>query len=352
MLDSSQRQYIPYAQAHKISDDQLLIVDSHYHRGLVLAHFYEDRVPETLRSTTSTEAVFKWLHLNAEAKAELGVKPKYVTCNHWDIDGFLAVWTALYSPIAKRHQEELEAAALLGDFREFDFTTTAGMKALKICALLNHIERTTFCLPFGELADSSIEHEVAERKFEFFLSHFALWLEQLEDYRGLWQGEFTEVIEDIEFIDSGKARIQENAALDLSIIHTPRPLHYYAAFSRAKSGAVLTFVSGTGYVEFEYKYETRVGKPGKTIRPRVDLTGLAEQLTALERTENVHWVFDNINEGGPILRPEFKDNPLSHEARYQNMRFRMEPCPKTSIGEDPLRSLLAQWIERGSLVAA
>ena len=160
------------------------------------------------------------------------------------------------------------------------------------------------------------------------------------------------MIEDIEFIDSGKAQIQENAALDLSIIHTPRPLHYYAAFSRAKAGAVLTFVTGTGYAEFEYKYETRVGKPGKSMRPRVDLTGLAEQLTSLERTENVHWVFDNIHEGGPILRPEFKDRPLSHEARYQNMRFRMAPCPKTSIGEDQLRNLLAQWIERGNFVTA
>src|SRR5438552_1150475 len=103
--------FISYALAHKVPDHELVVLDSHYPRGLVLAHAANPRVPARLRSNTSTEAAIKWLLLPADVRVETGpLEPKFVTCNHWDLDGFIATWCILNPTVALRHCEELIAA--------------------------------------------------------------------------------------------------------------------------------------------------------------------------------------------------------------------------------------------------
>jgi len=350
MVSNNQLQYVSYSFAHKIPEDQLIAVDFHYPRGLVLAHVYEEGVPQVLRANTSTASAFKWMSLPKADQEEFLPNPRYVTCNHWDIDGFIAVWSLLNPNIASQHQGELEATAMLGDFREFDPYTPNGIKALKICALLNRIESATFCLPFGDLMGATIEYEVAEQKFNYFLPRFAQWLERIDDYSILWQNEFNEVLSHFNAIEKGEVQIEELNDLGLSIITSPGPLHYYAVFSKAKNGAVLTLLPNQHYVELEYKYETRVKRLDRETKERIDLKKLAANLSLLETSPGIKWVFDNINEGGPILRPEQTDHPISRTARYQSMKYRLEGnSTSTAIPLEKLRSLIIQELKNKSL---
>ncbi len=345
-------EFLSYALANKVKDDDLMVVDSPYPRGLNLTHLYSERVPSHLRANTSTETVLKWIALEDSQKVELGGWPSYVTCNHWDIDGFLAVWSAMHPRIAASHRPELIAAAHLGDFREFDPSTGYGLWALKICSLLNHVERSTFCLPFGDLGDATIEHEVARRKFEYFLPRFAQWLEKIDHYRLLWEDEYNQVMTDLRKLTDGTASIEEVPEFDMTILRSREPLHYYAGFNRARGGLVFSVITSKPYFEVEYRYETSVGRLDREHNERIDLSEFAHFLNGIERSHNVHWVFDNLNEGGPTLRPELRDKPLSREDRYQSMQHRIKHSPITSIAEDVFRAHLLEYIETRSMVEA
>jgi hypothetical protein len=319
--DSAALRFISYAKAYSIADDDLIVVDCHYPRGLALAHLYEPRVPEHVRANTSTDAALKAI------AAGLATQRKYVTCNHWDIDGFLAVWSLINPYEAAEDRELLLAAAMLGDFREFDASSKTGHDALKLCALLNAVEARKFCLPFGDLDDATIEYEVAEQKFEYFLPRLADWLSDLDSHTNLWQREYDRVLSDLARIDSGEVRIVEHEEIGLSVIRTPVPLHYYAICSRIRGGAMLTIFDERSYIEFEYRYETRVGRLDKTTIARRYLSELARKLTELEQAQGIRWVFDNILLGGPMLRPEPIDAPLEREACYQSMEYRLIQYP-------------------------
>lgn len=339
-MNSHSIQFLPYADAHRIASDELIVCDCHYPRGLNLVHLYSDRVPEQYRSNTSTEAVFKWLIDRSPNKP--GSQATVVTCNHWDIDGFLSLWVALHPELALQYQDVLIAAAHLGDFREFDSTSTLGLKALTICALLNAIEAEKFCLPFGDLEDATIEYEISEKKFEYFLPRFEEWLINLDLYADLWRIEYDKVLADLAAIDNGLVQIIEYPEAGISFVHTEKPLHYYALFSRVQGGAVITELVKPHYLEFEYRYETIVGRLDKEPISRKDLSSIATTLTEQEQMPGVRWVFDNINEGGTMLRPEFISRVLTREERYQSMCYRNEILPETSISAEQLIALLLE----------
>lgn len=326
--------YISYESAHQVADPDLIVVDCHYHRGLALAHLYEPRVPESVRSNTSTEAAIKAI----EQGLTLGRTA--VTCNHWDIDGFLAAWALLNPENALEHRDLLISAAMLGDFREFDSGSDTGREALKLCCLLNAVESTQFCLPFGDLDDATIEYEVAQQKFAYFLPRLDAWMNDLDSVAAHWQDEYDRVMSDLNLIDSGAVRVDELTEIGLSIIRTPRPLHYYAICSRINGGAMLTILEDKPYAEFEYRYETRVGRIDKKTIERKDLSGIARQLSTLESAEGIHWVFDNILLGGPMLRPEAIEASLPREACYQSMEYRLRTYPNLRT-ELPPEELIA-----------
>jgi len=332
--------FLPYKEAHKVADSDLIVCDCYYPRGLNLVHLYSDRVPEQYRSNTSTEAVFKWLHDQSPSKQ--GNLATIVTCNHWDIDGFVSLWVALNPELALQYQDILIAAAHLGDFREFDSTSTIGLTALKICTILNAIEAEKFCLPFGDLEDATIEYEISEKKFEYFLPKFEELLINLDSYETLWRQEYDKVLDDLAAIDDGTVEIIEYPEVGISFVRSEMPLHYYAVFSRVNGGGVITEIAHPHYLEFEYRYETIVGRLDKEPITRKDLSSMATTLSAQELTPNVRWVFDNINEGGTMLRPESIARPLTREERYQSMCYRNEILPETSVSSDQLIQMLLE----------
>lgn len=338
--------FLPYERAHEIAADDLIVCDCYYHRGLNLTHLYSERVPPRYRANTSTETVLNWLA--DESAVKPGASARFVTCNHWDIDGMLSVWSVLNPDLALANRELLVAAAHLGDFREFDHRTTLGMQALRLCCILNRVEADEFCLPFGDLNDATMEFEVSAKKFEYFLPRFADWLRDPDAFVPLWRPEYDDVMRDIAAIEAGEVAIDEIVAPAISVVKTRRPLHYYAIFSHVRGGAVLTEISEPHYIEFEYRYETAVGRNDKTVMERCDLSDVATALNRNESAPGACWVFDNINEGGSMLRPEYSDKPLSREDRYQSLGYRLKNgfAPSTTIDAAAVLTLISQEYEK------
>jgi hypothetical protein len=71
-----------------------------------------------------------------------------VTCNHFDIDGYLSVLCMMYPQEAMRNAAVLRMTARIGDFREYVPVRTHADLGLKLCCVINALERQHFARPF------------------------------------------------------------------------------------------------------------------------------------------------------------------------------------------------------------
>ncbi|MDQ3292687.1 MAG: hypothetical protein M3Q05_15480, partial [Bacteroidota bacterium] len=158
------KQYIPFTEA---KNRPAIIVDSLHPNGLVLAHWRGAENPEGTADDTSAGIVLNALQRNIE-----GLDVTYVTANHFDIDGFVGVWSIINPEVALQNEDVLRQMALIGDFRELDLTQPAADQALKLVCWLNKVEKEKFYLPFGADEWEEYEVEASVPKFEYFLSAF------------------------------------------------------------------------------------------------------------------------------------------------------------------------------------
>jgi len=141
------RRYIPF---YEVKNRPALIVDSIHPYGLMLSHWRGAPTPTELRDDTSAGSVLNALKVNYP-----GLAAELVTANHFDIDGFVGIWSLLNPEKALEYEPLLRQMALIGDFRELDLRSPAAEKALKLVCWLNAIEKERFYPPFGadELED-------------------------------------------------------------------------------------------------------------------------------------------------------------------------------------------------------
>ena len=118
------RYYCPFDQLRR---QPTIVVDSTAAgAALVLAHWRGAPTPPELRDDSSAGSVLRALH----APATPGLEATAVTANHFDVDGFVGVWSLLHPELALQHEPLLRLTALLGDFRELDWTHPAADHAL------------------------------------------------------------------------------------------------------------------------------------------------------------------------------------------------------------------------------
>ena len=206
--------------------------------------------------------------------------PALVSCNHFDIDGLLAAWSAMHPSAALEKAELIAACAHIGDFRELrmpgaahgggapatngngagerdrsawratllmvatmcippqdedddgdeddeasgDGGDTVWTRALKICCWLNTQERLHFSRPF-ETPDE-------DDKYEHFLPRLAAVLEDPGARQAEWRDEHDAVLSGHRALqDPAHSRVEARRDIDLVVVDTPDPLHYYALFS-------------------------------------------------------------------------------------------------------------------------
>ncbi|RDC65189.1 DUF6687 family protein [Adhaeribacter pallidiroseus] len=301
------KQFIPFTQ---VKQHPAIIVDSLYPKGLVLAHWRGAVNPAGTADDTSAGIV-----LNALEQQIPGLDVPYVSANHFDVDGFVGVWSVLNPELALQNKAVLQQMAIIGDFRELDLSLPAADQALKLVCWINTVEKENFYPPFG--ADDLEENEIKASvpKFEYFLAAFGEVLAHPEIFQKDWEIEYNQVLTDYQVIHGADTQITTFPEIGLVQIQTPQPVHYYALFSRTQGYDMVLSQYTQNRYELEYKYTTWVDISSRPTLPRLPLKPLAQVLQNLETT-NRTWTAESVTDTGPILR--LNESDLPKKQRYAN----------------------------------
>ncbi|GAB2953782.1 hypothetical protein GCM10027048_18780 [Hymenobacter coalescens] len=329
--------FLPFADARRHAPDTV-VVDSLLPRAaLTLAHWRGAPTPAEYQDDTSAGSVLRAL---AAPPAALGAV-RYVTANHFDVDGFVGVWALLNPELARRHTELLHMTAVLGDFREMDWQHPLADHALQLVCWLNAEEKARFYEPFGAPARRRREDEACAEKFSWFLPRFAAILENPEAGRAAWHPEYERVRAAVTTMQSPATTLRRYPDIGLLVVRTPEPLPYYALFGpSAGYDLVLSLYDGQRY-EFEYKYTTWIDLESRPTRPRLPLDALVAQLNAREQSGQP-WAADGITDTGPLLR--LTGRRLSKVRRYADPDQR--PIYASSIPDNELEQLVAAFFRQ------
>lgn len=303
------RNFVPFNELALY--ERVIIVDSFHPDSLTLSHWRGAPKIEEIHADTSTEIV-----LNALEKGmpDLSTHP-YVSNNHFDVDGFLGVWSLCNPEEALEHSSLLRKMALLGDFRELNMETAEDRRALQLVCWINTVEKERFYAPFASYEPGKNEVRLCVSKYQFFLQQFSKALQHPEEFRHDWQEEYQQVVQGLQALQGPESSISLEGNIRLQVVETPEPLHYYALFSQsAPADMVLSMYSGNRY-ELEYKYTTWVDCATRRSFPRLDLQPLANLLNRQEESGFL-WRCDKLTDTGPILR--LSGEKLSKEQRFDH----------------------------------
>ena len=301
------RFFIPFRQ---LRQQPTILVDSvGVGAALTLAHWRGAATPANLRDDSSAGSALRALHHPDTP----GLEAAAVTANHFDVDGFVGVWSLLHPALALRHETLLRMVATLGDFREINWAHPLADHALQLVCWLNAEEKARFYEPFGAPARRRREDEASAEKFDWFLPRFAEVLEQPEAGYAAWPPEYERVKNAATVLQGPLTQLQRYPEIGLVVVSTPAPLPYYALFGpTAGFDMVLSLYDGNRY-ELEYKYTTWIDLESRPTLPRLALRPLAVLLNALE-TSGQLWAADGITDTGPLLRLTGRN--LSKAERY------------------------------------
>jgi hypothetical protein len=296
-----------------------LVVDCLHPSCPTLTHHKGSRTPPEVKGDTSGSIV-----LNAiKASHPILQGQHFVTCDHYDIDGLVAVWAAMHPALAlSRYDELLRAASIIGDLRELDLRSPSADEALHLCCWSNSVERNLFYRPF-----EGSERDGCDHKYKHFLPRMAGVLEGLAEGNAATvcaegMDEYQQVIEDYNTMQEDTCVRDQLPEIGLVILAPPRPVHYYALFSRTIGyDTVLTIFPGNRY-ELECKYSGYIDITSRPVFPRLDLQPLTEILNSRESAMGVQWTSSRFTDSGPILRLDSTTDKLTKAQRYGN------PCER------------------------
>ncbi|MBW3130569.1 DUF6687 family protein [Hymenobacter profundi] len=333
---TSARYFVPFAQLRQ--QPTILVDSTGLGSALTLAHWRGAATPTPLRDDTSAGSVLRALHQPATP----GLEAHAVSANHFDVDGFVGVWSLLHPELALRHEHLLRLVATLGDFREINWHDPQANHALQLVCWLNAEEKARFYEPFGAPARRRREDEASAEKFAWFLPRFAAVLENPVSERAVWLPEYERVQQAAAIMQSPATRLTPYPEIGLMVVRTPEPLPYYALFGpTAGFDMVLSLYDNQRY-EFEYKYTTWIDLESRPTLPRLPLDALANRLNALEQTTR-RWTHDGITDTGPLLRLSGKG--LTKAQRYADPDQR--PLYQSSIALEEIEREVVSFFQQG-----
>ncbi|GAA4374271.1 DUF6687 family protein [Hymenobacter koreensis] len=333
----SELSFLPFAQARRRAAETVVVDSLLPGASLTLAHWRGAPTPVALCDDTSAGSVLRALRQTGAIPAAA----RYVTANHFDIDGFIGVWSLLNPEQARQHEELLHLVATLGDFRELDWSHPLATTALKLACWLNAKEQELFYPPFGAPVLRRREDEASAEKFAWFLPAFGAVLENPNAEAATWAPAYERVEQAFVVVQSPQTQLHRYPEIGLLVVHTLEPLPYYALFGpTAGYDMVLSCYAGQRY-EFEYKYTTWIDLESRPTRPRLPLHALAASLNAAETAPH-RWTFEAVTDTGPLLRLAGKT--LSKVQRYADPDQR--PIHASTISPEAVEQEVVQFFRQ------
>jgi hypothetical protein len=281
-------QFIPYAQAAAIPN---IVVDGAAASAtiLTLSHWPKSGTPIELRADTSAEIVFNYLDM-----PRVHVDVDAVTNNHFDEDGLIGIFALTQPALAAPHRRLLVDVANAGDFgvyRSRHAARIAFVFAAYADTATSPLPAATFAGPYSDVTAKLYQQLL------FLLPHI---IANVDEFRGEWEEEDRRLTEGEALLDRRIATIEPHDDLDLAIVRVPAdvPVPHAMALHTRTPHSRLVVIHGDS-VELQYRYEGWVQFASRHIAPRVDLNGLAAELTAQERAGR--WIFEGVDVITPKL---------------------------------------------------
>lgn len=277
--------YVPYQE---LGDTPNVVVDGFGTDStvLTLSHWPRSGTPAELKDDLSTQIVFRYLD-----RPDLHVDADVVSNNHYDEDGVCGIWALIEPEEALARRDLLSDVASAGDFGTF-----RSREAARISFVLDAYgdERSPLDLsgPYPEQS-AVIHREVLGRMAEI--------LDHPDRHRALWEREDGWLQESLDAIADGRVTIEEVPAVDLAVVTVPEgfEVHQAAVHNATRRFRILE-LAGRRY-RLRYRYESWVVYMSEPVPPRVDLSPLAEELSA-EEPGRLRWTFDGVDSITPSLR--------------------------------------------------
>ncbi len=294
--------FAPYEDTAQVPN---VVVDGRANAAtvLTLSHWPQAPCPADLRRDLSAQSALAYLAIpSRHGDAEL------VTNNHFDQDGLMSLY-ALIDPVGAGDRTEMVVEVA----RAGDFAVTSSPEAARVSMAI-----ATCADPDRSPLDASIfagSYDAScARLYAELLPRVSQWLDDPGACRALWADEDAQLRTDRALLESGRVRVEEVPELDLSVVTLPSGtsstgghrfggmwsdlIHPLALHDLVDGLAVLLIEDQT--VELRYRYESWVQYQSRAVRPRVDLTPLAEELTRREPGDG-RWVFDGVAALTPAL---------------------------------------------------
>lgn len=297
------RRYVPIEE---LQGGPHVVVDGAPRPGtrLTLSHWPGTPTPEFLRGDLSAELVLDAL----DRPGVLDVGSPAVSLDHYDEDGVISLGLLVLDELADDHRQLMVDAARVGDFG-----VVAHRRAALVAFALGALAPSNGAsLEAGAGRTRSLSSSVSEA-----LSILPGLAEDLSAFEKLWSCEAASYEASLRALDEGRVSIEEIADLDLAVIRLEddeaqtrsrqlawagRAMHPAAVHTATPMLRVATVAAGR--LELRYRYESWVRmSPSKRaeVRPRVDLSALAVELTEID---DVRWEFDGAGAITPSLHPQ------------------------------------------------
>ena len=255
-----------------------------------LSHWPGNRTPPSYRADTSTESVIRYLR-DVDA-----VRPAVskVSCDHYDVDGLLSVWSLIHQEHALERATDLVAAATAGDF---DLYSTE--RGVQICLALVAVEE----VEVQPLMRPSVWGTEGTTGFLFdhLLPRVAAIVDRPDLHEALWSDEFEAVQRSREMIRSGAVEIFERPDLDLAWVRSAEASSIRSRYTRppiatasSRAGEIPRIACATA------TSPSWSSGPGRSS-PRVPLEGLARELASIEQCTGT-WFAEPVDSAHPALQ--------------------------------------------------
>ncbi|WP_230163853.1 DUF6687 family protein [Roseomonas sp. CECT 9278] len=262
-----------------------LVVDSFVrtpHCTLELSHWPGNRTPAHLKRDTSTEAVIAWLRADGDSTRSI----EQVTVDHFDVDGLLAAWCAIFPAAALEHAQLLTQAASTEDFDRFET-----VESLELTFDLLAIEQDFACeaahagVSGADLWTAHLYASVLPAVERCLAGRFAHELS--------WRSEFTQVMLSLDSLRTGAGgtEVLRRPDLDLALVTSEHALHPYAINAALPETRLIVCVPGRR-TQFLYRYESFVEMVSRNVPGRAPLSPMAEVLNRHE--QNGVWIAEGM----------------------------------------------------------
>ena len=294
--------YVPWDD---LRGEPNIIVDGYPADGtlITLSHWVGSGSPEELADDLSTQIAFRYLD-----RPDMWVAAEAVSNNHFDEDGLCGIYAVLHPPEALAAREKIIDVASAGDFGVFS-SRDAARAAF---ALMSYADADRS--PLGDSVFSKPYPAQSAALYEECLTILPDLLAAIDRFQHLWNEEDAWLQRDLDRVSSGAISIAEMPELDLAVVTLPdegsggdAPIDSEAGILGCHQGAIhnqtsmfRTLVVRGNRCIVRYRYETWVRYVSRPTMARVDLSPLADDLTARE-SGGARWRFDGNDSLTPRL---------------------------------------------------